>query len=108
MDIEGLQQLGIDENFHSQYNAPTLIIVSGKEQSVSPESDCAVATQNMLIAAESLDIGPCWIFLNILAFYSPQGFDLKKELQIPNGYKPFTSIAFGCKKPVFNDTPIRK
>lgn len=107
MDIEELSQLGNDENFHSLYGAPTLIIVSGKEQSASPESDCAAATQNMLLAAESIEIGSCWIFFDLLAFFSPQGSELRYELKIPVGYKPYTSIALGYKNTTENNMPDR-
>jgi len=32
-----------------------------------------------------------------LAFDSPQGFALRKELKIPDGYKPFYSALIGYK-----------
>ena len=44
------------------YNAPVLIIVSLKKgASPYPEADCACALQNMFLAAESLQLGMCWI-----------------------------------------------
>lgn len=97
MGIPSLLELGQENSFHCLYCAPTAIIVSGNEKSAGPESDCAAATQNILIAAESLGIGSCWVFYALLAFLSPAGDGLKRELQIPDGFKPFTSIALGYK-----------
>ncbi|MDQ7097075.1 nitroreductase family protein [Desulfosporosinus sp. PR] len=107
MALEGLRKLGRDENFHSLYGAPTLLIISGREQSVSPEADCAAATQNILLAAESMEIGSCWIFFDLLAFFSPQGAELRSELKIPAGFKPYTSVALGYKNSREDDMPDR-
>ena len=41
-----------------------------------------------------------WSSLFYLAFTSPQGAELKKELKIPEGYKPFSSAVFGYAKKV--------
>lgn len=98
MDMEHLRELGNNEQFDCLYGAPTLIIVSGNEQSPVPlDADCAAATQNLLLAAESLGLGSCWIFFVLLAFYSPQGPQLRKALKIPEGYKPYNSALFGYK-----------
>ena len=61
------------------------------------DSDCAAALENMLIAADSLGIGSCWIFYVLLAFSSPQGPELRKILQIPEGYRPYCTAVFGYK-----------
>ncbi len=77
MDFEHLRELGYNEGFNCLYYAPTLVIVSGIEQAPIPlEADCAAATQNLLIAAESVGLGSCWIFFVLLAFNSPQGNEL--------------------------------
>lgn len=109
MDIEYLRQLGSNENFNCLYDAPTLIIVSGNEQIPVPlDADCAAATQNLLLAAESVGLGSCWIFFVLLAFYSPQGPELRKELKIPEGYKPYDSAVLGYKKDATVNVPDRK
>lgn len=107
--MEHLRNLGKDKNFNCLYNAPTLIIVSGNENSPIPlDADCAAATQNMLIAAESLGIGSCWIFFVLLAFQSSQGTQLLKELLIPENYNPIHAATFGYKENVNISTPPRK
>lgn len=108
-DFEHLKELGIDETFNCLYGAPTLVIVSGNEQSPIPlDADCAAATQNLLLAAESIGQGSCWIFFVLLAFYSSQGPELRKELKIPEGYKPYYSAVFGYKKDTVVYVPDRK
>jgi nitroreductase len=98
LNIEPLRQLGNNENFNCLYGAPTLIIVSGSEQAPMPlDADCAAATQNLLLAAESIGLGTCWIFFALLAFNSPQGAELRKELKIPAGFKPYYSTVLGYK-----------
>ncbi len=53
-----IRKMGENEKFNIFYNAPTIVLVSGNESAMMPVVDCAAATQNMLIAAESLDVGP--------------------------------------------------
>jgi len=43
------------------YNAPLLIIIFGNKKSVTADWDCAMAAQNMMLAAHSRGIGSCWI-----------------------------------------------
>ncbi|MGI6004827.1 MAG: nitroreductase family protein [Christensenellales bacterium] len=43
------------------YGAPTLILVSNKRGYGNAMADCACALQNMMIAAQSLDVGTVWI-----------------------------------------------
>ncbi len=109
MDMEHLRMLGNNEMFNCLYGAPTLIIVSGDGKSLIPlDADCAAATENMLIAAESIGLGSCWIFFVLLSFHSSQGSELRKELKIPEGYKPYDSAVFGYKKTPAINAPERK
>ena len=61
LDNEALKRIGENEKYNCFYYAPTVILVSGKDEERSKVMDCSAATQNMLIAAESLNIGSCWI-----------------------------------------------
>lgn len=109
MALPHLKDLGQNEAFHCLYHAPALIIVSGDDASPIPlQSDCAAAMQNMLIAAESLGLGSCWIFFVLLAFQSPQGSALSQELKIPEGYTPYAAAVFGHKNETPQQTPERK
>lgn len=108
LDIPNLRELGNKVQYNCLWGAPTLILVSGNTQSPSPEADCASAMQNMLLAAESVGLGSCWIFFVMLAFGSPQGAALLPELQIPEGYKPMYAAVFGYGKGAVGKIPERK
>ena len=45
--------------FH--YNAPVLIVVANKQGYGNAMADSACALENMMIAANALDLGSCWI-----------------------------------------------
>lgn len=92
------KKFGENEKFDMFYNAPTVIIISGEKSSLVPKTDCAAATENMLIAAESLDIGTCWIGLVTYLFVSSRGDQYIKRLGIPEGYEPYYAITLGYKK----------
>ena len=85
------------EGFSVFYNAPTLIIVSGEQNAVAPQIDCALAMENMFLAAESVGIGSCWIHAISNLFQGEAGEALRKELQIPATYIPYCSGSFGYK-----------
>lgn len=109
MESEDLRKLGNSEEYHCLYHAPTLIIVSGNERAPIPvHAECAAATENLLIAAESLGLGTCWLYSVLLAFESPQGAELLKELQIPEGYKPYYSTTLGYKNDPVVHVPEKK
>jgi Nitroreductase len=86
-----------DPAYHTFYHAPTVVIVSGEADYPYAPNDCAAAAENILLAAESLNIGSCWIASVLSLFTSDQGDKHKKELGIPDDYKPICSIALGYK-----------
>jgi nitroreductase len=86
-----------EEGFNVFYNSPTLIIVSGEEQTVTPQIDCALALQNMFLAAESIGIGSCWIHAIAGILNSEEGQILRSQLGIPQGHLAYCSGAFGYK-----------
>jgi len=93
-NIDWIQKMGSSANYHITYNAPTLIIVSGRKDALAWQADCAAAIQNMLIGAESLNIGSVW--LGVLTFFFNQEEEVVK-LGIPEGYQPYYGIALGYK-----------
>lgn len=97
-DNDHIQKLANNEKFHAFYNAPTVIFISGEERAFLSEVDCAAATQNILLAAESIGIGSCWINFAMFAFSGDQGKTFTKQLGIPAGYTPYYSVALGYKR----------
>lgn len=103
-DVDWIAKMGSNEKLHLFYNAPTVIVVSGKDESYSSLTDCSAAIQNMMLAAESLNIGSCWI--GLVSFFFEQKEEMKK-LDIPEGYTPFYAVTFGYKKATPSRTPER-
>ncbi|HNX01125.1 MAG TPA: nitroreductase family protein [Candidatus Cloacimonadota bacterium] len=97
-----------NEKFNIFYNAPVAIIVSGDTNSMMPETDCAAASQNMLIAAQSMGLGSCWIGFVYFLFAGEQGSEYKQKLHIPENYKPYYAVIFGHPMNEPNDAPPRK
>ena len=70
-----------DYVFH--YNAPVFIVVANKKGYGNAMADSACALENMMIAANALDLGSCWInqlhWLDdnkvIRSFLRPYGLD---------------------------------
>lgn len=74
------------------HNAPVMIIVSAKKGSVSGAADCTAAMENMMIAAESLGAGSCWMgFVNFIF----DDADMMEKLGVPKGYEPQQAAVFG-------------
>lgn len=76
------------------YNAPTVIVASGKKDIQSALVDCSAAIENMLIAAESIDLGGVWI--GFAGFFFEDQENIEK-LNLPEGYEPFYAVAIGYK-----------
>jgi len=84
-----------DPNWQAFYRAPAMVVVSGQREAKFHQTDCAAATQNMLLAAASLGIGSCWIGIIAQLLDSPQGEKFARELKIQEGYKPLYAVALG-------------
>ena len=93
-ETEWMKLMGLNPKTNITYNAPTLIIVSGNNSSLSPKTDCSAAIQNMLLAAESLNIGSVW--LGLVTFFFKLEDEVKK-LSVPEGYEPYYGVALGYK-----------
>ena len=96
-----LVELANKEDFNIFYNAPTVVIVSGKKHGLTPIIDCSLATQNMMLAAHSLNIASCWNGIITLLFNSLVADDFRKLLNIPAGYIPHHAVSLG-----YSDSPV--
>lgn len=105
---EIIQKMANNAKFNIFYNSPTVILVSGEIKGILPETNCAAATQNMLLAAESLDIGSCWNGLVAFAFNGESRQTLKSELKVPEGFKPYYAVSLGYKKTPNGKAPLRR
>ena len=103
--VDWMVNMGKSEHLHLFYNAPTVVVVSGKKDAISPLVDCCAAIQNMLIAAESLDIGSCWIGLVKFFFEGPENV---AKFNLPENYEPYYAVCLGYKGSSNNKAPERK
>lgn len=49
------------ESYIFHYNAPVLIVTANKKDYGNNIADCACALENMMLMANALDLGSCWI-----------------------------------------------
>jgi nitroreductase len=94
MDMDWISKLGQMENFHIFHRAPTVVIVSGRKDATTPLVDCSAAVQNMLLAAESMDIGSCWIGFAKFYFMNPEN---QKKFKIPEENDVHFGVSIGYK-----------
>ncbi len=76
---------------HLFYGAPVLILIFTSPDVVS-EYDCALAAENMMLAARSFGIGSCWIGL---AIGLGNDAEFLKEIGVPEGHKLIAPLIFG-------------
>ena len=84
-----------NDDYSFYYNAPTVIIVSNDSSYSNAMADSACALENMLLTANYLEIGACWI--NQVTWFDNDE-DVKSlliNLGIPENYKVCGSICVG-------------
>lgn len=86
-----------NRKFGVLHGAPTAILIFKDVRGFhSPDLDCGIAGQNMVITASSLGLGTCWVnFLDLAFKFVPQVHELFK-IEYP--YEFITSIAIGYPK----------
>lgn len=94
--VEAERKMASNKDLDLFYGAKTVIVVSASEESEDAITDISAATQNMLLAAESLGLGSCWNGMKYLFNYLPE-HEVLKELQLPEGVKPYYSVPIGYK-----------
>lgn len=101
-----------DPNANPFYGAPTIVFVSSKIKEASKESttyaNAGCIIENMHLAATDIGLGSVYLLGFIKAGVINDSY--KKELGIPEGYKPVSAIALGypTDKLVERDIPANK
>jgi nitroreductase len=93
--INFLAQVAGSTGYNTFYKAPTVIFITGEEGANFIQLDCAMAAQNIVLAAESLNIGSCVITTPIFLFAFEDANEWKKELGIPENYGYVCTVALG-------------
>ena len=65
------------------YDAPTVITMFAPKNFLFSVDDCAVAAENMMLAADALGIGSCYIGQGWTAFADPYGQEILRQWNIP-------------------------
>jgi nitroreductase len=90
-----------DPAFHIFYHAPVLIVISATEDSEWGAIDCALAAENLMLAAYDSGLGSCWIGFAQGWLGTHEG---KAILDLPANYIPVAPIIVG--RPVNTPPPV--
>ena len=77
------------------YDAPTVITMFAPKEFLFSVDDCAVAAENMMLAATSLGIGSCYIGQGWTAFADPYGQEILREWGIRTDYYAVMQLLLG-------------
>lgn len=90
----GALSLIADGKLGLYHGASSVILIFKDVRGIgSPELDCGIAGQNMVLAAHSMGLGTCWVSFAKLAFQYTGKW--KRRLGIKYPYKFITSIGVG-------------
>jgi nitroreductase len=87
-----LRDMLVDPNFHIFYQSPVLIVICAVDAGDWGVEDCALAAENLMLAAYAKGLGTCWVGL-------AQGWlgtaDGKSALGLPAAFTPVTPVIVG-------------
>lgn len=65
------------------YDAPTVITMFAPKNFLFSAEDCAAAAENMMLAADALGVGSCYIGQGWTAFADPYGQQILRQWNVP-------------------------
>jgi nitroreductase len=89
------QALLDDPGFHIFYRAPVLILIAAVAEGSWIVEDCALAAENLMLAAYAAGLGSCWIGFAQTFLNSAEGKDV---LGLPAAWVPVAPIIVGHPK----------
>jgi nitroreductase len=95
--IGALRKALQDEQFEIFYHAPVLIVISAVGDADWAAEDCALAAQNLMLAAAEAGLGTCWIGFAEHWLQTDEG---KRTLRLPADCKPVAPIILGYPKQI--------
>ena len=93
--LSSLRERLADPGFDIFYGAPVLIVICATSSEAGASEDCALAAQNLMLAAHSEGLGTCWIGLARPWLGEATA---KGELRLPTSYAPVAPIILGYPK----------
>lgn len=80
------------------YDAPTVITMFAPKNFLFSVDDCAVAAENMMLAADSLGVGSCYIGQGWTAFADTYGQEILRKWKIRTDYYAVMQLLLGYPK----------
>jgi len=80
------------KDFSIFYHAPCVIIVLGRIDAFSYQNGCAMAAQNLMLAALSMGIGSCWV--GMMSVMDRDKW-FREKFQVPDNYGVVAPLALG-------------
>lgn len=80
------------------YDAPTVITLFAPKNFLFAAEDCAVAAENMMLAADALSVGSCYIGQGWTAFADPYGQEVFRRWGIRTDYYAVMQLLLGYPK----------
>ncbi|MCD7784873.1 MAG: nitroreductase family protein [Oscillospiraceae bacterium] len=77
------------------YDAPTVITMFAPKNFLFSAEDCACAAENMMLVADSLGIGSCYLGQGWVAFADPYGQEILKKWNIRTDYYAVMQLLLG-------------
>lgn len=77
------------------YGAPTVLTMFAPKNFLFSVDDCAVAAENMMLAADALGIGSCYIGQGWTAFDDPYGQEILRQWNIPTDHYAVMQLLLG-------------
>lgn len=82
---------GVDQIFH---HAPALVVIHVKKGTVvTPEMDAGLAAMQMVLVAETLGLGTC--FIGFLIFALENSKELQEALRVPTDHQAYVAFTVG-------------
>lgn len=77
------------------YDAPTVITLFAPKDFLFAREDCAIAAENMMLAADAFGVGSCYIGQGWPAFADPYGQEILKKWAIRPDYYAVMQLLLG-------------
>lgn len=103
-ELKGSAARSQEPGFSVFHGAPTLIIVAKDKSNPYSAVDCGLLAQNILLSAESMNIGTCTIGNMTSILNDPDAKEFLKEINIPDTHEVAFGISIGYK----NESPEAK
>ena len=82
-------------NYVFHYNAPVLIVTANQKDYGNNIADCACALENMMLMANALDLGSCWINQLKWVNENPVILEYMKKLGMDENERVYGALAVG-------------